>query len=503
MTREQLIKDTVQKIELSDGTSVTDYENLTFSGSVIKSDGSVDTSKRGNFAVAITYHSDKIQKSVTVKTNIMILPLFKFTVKYVDENGRELYGGGGSNITNSPSGYKNIHFNRSVFQYYGSLPSIEKSKYEVKLDGKVVKSEIGLTKYGSDWNTIFNAIEDENGRSPDIYSSVNVIEFTLSQVYVKPTATMDDITVNVNQKVDIRQVFPGITLSDGRKFTDPIISMAYASPIIDDIGNINTSKQGDFKVTATYHFALVDDTVTATATIHVLPEINLVTNYVDENGKRLKAKKVQTGHGSEKLSFAEPVPTINGRVLSLKKSTFFVTLDGQKVDPPGDVFLEKFGVEHNTNKLSDILTQINGMLNIFDGVSNTTYTINYVYVAQQTAVLTIDGQDEETVKGEADDKITFAKTDDQLVRGGYSYTVKGPDDKQYASLSDALKANEKYDNSTVTSTGEDSHKQVFEVVYKQIPQTGITVKNQSLMPLLVVSFAGLAFFVFRKLKKTK
>ena len=501
VTREQLIKATVQKIELRDGTSVTDYENLTFSGSVIKPDGNLDTSKKGDFVVAITYHSDKLKKSVTVKTNIKIRPVFKFTVKYVDENGRELHPPVTSSTDSESGYYQSAYFTRGDYlQYYGNSFSLEKSKYEVNLDGKVVKSEIGLAKYGSDWQTIVNALEYENSLSPDIYSNAKVTEFTVTKVYVKPTATMDDITVNVNQQVDIWQLLPGITLSNGLKNRHYLV---YASPIIDTQGNINTSKRGDFKISATYLFDGVDDTVTAEATIHVLPEINLVTNYVDENGKRLKTKKVQTGHGSDKLSFDTTAPTIKGRVLSLKKSTFFVTLDGQKVDPPGDVFLEKFGVEHSTDKLSDILTQINSMLNIFDGVSNTTYTLKYVYVPQQTAVLTIDGQAEETVNGEADDEITFAKTDDQLVRGGYSYTVKGPDDKQYASLADALKANDKYDDSTVTTTGEDSHKQVFDVVYKQIPQTGITLKNQSFMPLLVVSFVGLVFFVFRKLKRIK
>lgn len=505
-TQADLLKQIVQGISYSDGRNRNlDYKNFTISGDVIKPDGSLDTSKKGTYEVSVTYNSDEIQKSVTVKTEITIEPTFHVKINWLTDTGERVGGwydhilfgektldeldtifGNTYNKQIQPKGTTHYMVNNH------NLTSIENSTYEIKQDGKVVESDTGLTKFGSDWKTVISALEDAT-RQYD-YSNVQATEYTLNYVYVVPkTGVLNDAYFRLHEDALLRDDFPGMTLSDGQVL-DGLWGQTYDSPIVDSDTQVDTNNAGDFPVTVRYKFGMID--VTATATIHIFPVIYLFTQCVDEDGKKIKDFNPQGDFDGGKLFFAPPDPVINGLIPSFKKSKLIEKRDDQIV--------ALHEAEFQKTNWSDVLTAINGEgLTAKKGSNVTIYDLSYVYVAQQTAVLTIDGQAEKPVIGEPGDEISFDKTDDQLVRGGYSYTVTGPDGTTYDSLAKALEANKTFDDSKLSSTNEDSHKQVFEVVYKKIPETGINLNNQSLIPLVVVSLAGLAFFVFRKLKRIK
>lgn len=505
-TQADLLKQIVQGVNYSDGIGRNlDYKNFTISGDVIKPDGSLDTSKKGTYEVSVTYNSDEIQKSVTVKTEITIEPTFRFKINWVTDDGRRILTSrndikvGETTLDNLDTIFGNT-YNKQIqpkdTTHYmvnnHNQASIEKSTYEIKQDGKVVESDTGLTKFGSDWKTVISALEDAT-RQYD-YSNVQATEYTLNYVYVVPkTGVLNDAYFRLHEDALLRDDFPGMTLSDGQVI-DGLWGQSYDSPIVDSDTQVDTNNAGDFPVTVRYKFGMID--VTATATIHIFPVIYLFTQCVDEDGKKIKDFNPQGDFDGGKLFFAPPDPVINGLIPSFKKSKLIEKRDDQIV--------ALHEAEFQKTNWSDVLTAINGEgLTAKKGSNVTIYDLSYVYVAQQTAVLTIDGQAEKPVIGEPGDEISFDKTDDQLVRGGYSYTVTGPDGTTYDSLAKALEANKTFDDSKLSSTNEDSHKQVFEVVYKKIPETGINLNNQSLIPLVVVSLAGLAFFVFRKLKRIK
>lgn len=505
-TQADLLKQIVQGVNYSDGIGRNlDYKNFTISGDVIKPDGSLDTSKKGTYEVSVTYNSDEIQKSVTVKTEITIEPTFRFKINWVTDDGRRILTSrndikvGETTLDNLDTIFGNT-YNKQIqpkdTTHYmvnnHNQVSIEKSTYEIKQDGKVVESDTGLTKFGSDWKTVISALEDAT-RQYD-YSNVQATEYTLNYVYVVPkTGVLNDAYFRLHEDALLRDDFPGMTLSDGQVI-DGLWGQSYDSPIVDSDTQVDTNNAGDFPVTVRYKFGMID--VTATATIHIFPVIYLFTQCVDEDGKKIKDFNPQGDFDGGKLFFAPPDPVINGLIPSFKKSKLIEKRDDQIV--------ALHEAEFQKTNWSDVLTAINGEgLTAKKGSNVTIYDLSYVYVAQQTAVLTIDGQAEKPVIGEPGDEISFDKTDDQLVRGGYSYTVTGPDGTTYDSLAKALEANKTFDDSKLSSTNEDSHKQVFEVVYKKIPETGINLNNQSLIPLVVVSLAGLAFFVFRKLKRIK
>ncbi|WP_230315286.1 hypothetical protein [Enterococcus durans] len=506
-TQADLLKQIVQGVSYSDGIGRNlDYKNFTISGDVIKLDGSLDTSKKGTYEVSVTYNSDEIQKSVTVKTEITIEPTFHVKINWVTDTGKRVAGLydhillGEKTLDELDTTFGNT-YNKQIqpkdTTHYmvnnHNQASIEKSTYEIKQDGKVVESDTGLTKFGSDWKTVISALEDAT-RQYD-YSNVQTTEYTLNYVYVVPkTGVLNDAYFRLHEDALLRDDFPGMTLSDGQVVDSLWGGLSYDSPIVDSDTQVDTSNAGDFPVTVRYKFGMID--VTATATIHIFPVIYLFTQCVDEDGKKIKDFNPQGDFDGGKLFFAPPDPVINGLIPSFKKSKLIEKRDDQIV--------ALHEAEFQKTNWSDVLTAINGEgLTAKKGSNVTIYDLSYVYVAQQTAVLTIDGQAEKPVIGEPGDEISFDKTDDQLVRGGYSYTVTGPDGTTYDSLAKALEANKTFDDSKLSSTNEDSHKQVFEVVYKKIPETGINLNNQSLIPLVVVSLAGLAFFVFRKLKRIK
>lgn len=504
-TQADLLKQIVQGVSYSDGRNRNlDYKNFTISGDVIKPDGSLDTSKKGTYEVSVTYNSDEIQKSVTVKTEITIEPTFHVKINWLTDTGKRVGGWydhilfGEKTLDELDTIFGNT-YNKQI-QSKGATPymvnnhnltSIENSTYEIKQDGKVVESDTGLTKFGSDWKTVISALEDAT-RQYD-YSNVQTTEYTLTYVYVVPkTGVLKDFYFRLHESADFVDNFPGLTLSDGQVVDSPWLT--FDSPVVYDDALVDTTKAGDFPLTVRYKFGMID--ITATATIHIFPVLLLRTHYVDENGKEIKDSDYQEDLDGGKLFFAPPDPVINGLIPSIKKSKLIKMVDAKYVT------LDE--AEFQKTNWSDVLTAINGEgLMPSKGTSAAYYDLNYVYVAQQTAVLTIDGQAEKPVIGEPGDEISFDKTDDQLVRGGYSYTVTGPDGTTYDSLAKALEANKTFDDSKLSSTNEDSHKQVFEVVYKKIPETGINLNNQSLIPLVVVSLSGLAFFVFRKLKRIK
>ncbi|WP_260608599.1 hypothetical protein [Enterococcus durans] len=501
-TQADLLKQIVQGVDFSDRNPHNG--SLTISGDVIKPDGSLDTSKKGTYEVSVTYNSDEIQKSVTVKTEITIEPTFHVKINWLTDTGERVGGWydhilfGEKTLDELDTIFGNT-YNKQI-QSKGATPymvnnhnltSIENSTYEIKQDGKVVESDTGLTKFGSDWKTVISALEDAT-RQYD-YSNVQTTEYTLTYVYVVPkTGVLKDFYFRLHESADFVDNFPGLTLSDGQVVDSPWLT--FDSPVVYDDALVDTTKAGDFPLTVRYKFGMID--ITATATIHIFPVLLLRTHYVDENGKEIKDSDYQEDLDGGKLFFAPPDPVINGLIPSIKKSKLIKMVDAKYVT------LDE--AEFQKTNWSDVLTAINGEgLMPSKGTSAAYYDLNYVYVAQQTAVLTIDGQAEKPVIGEPGDEISFDKTDDQLVRGGYSYTVTVPDGTTYDSLAKALEANKTFDDSKLSSTNEDSHKQVFEVVYKKIPETGINLNNQSLIPLVVVSLAGLAFFVFRKLKRIK
>lgn len=501
-TQADLLKQIVQGVDFSDRNPHNG--SLTIPGDVIKPDGSLDTSKKGTYEVSVTYNSDEIQKSVTVKTEITIEPTFHVKINWLTDTGKRVGGWydhilfGEKTLDELDTIFGNT-YNKQI-QSKGATPymvnnhnltSIENSTYEIKQDGKVVESDTGLTKFGSDWKTVISALEDAT-RQYD-YSNVQTTEYTLTYVYVVPkTGVLKDFYFRLHESADFVDNFPGLTLSDGQVVDSPWLT--FDSPVVYDDALVDTTKAGDFPLTVRYKFGMID--ITATATIHIFPVLLLRTHYVDENGKEIKDSDYQEDLDGGKLFFAPPDPVINGLIPSIKKSKLIKMVDAKYVT------LDE--AEFQKTNWSDVLTAINGEgLMPSKGTSAAYYDLNYVYVAQQTAVLTIDGQAEKPVIGEPGDEISFDKTDDQLVRGGYSYTVTGPDGTTYDSLAKALEANKTFDDSKLSSTNEDSHKQVFEVVYKKIPETGINLNNQSLIPLVVVSLAGLAFFVFRKLKRIK
>ncbi|WP_240672900.1 hypothetical protein [Enterococcus durans] len=92
-TQADLLKQIVQGVSYSDGIGRNlDYKNFTISGDVIKPDGSLDTSKKGTYEVAVTYNSDEIQKSVTVKTEITIEPTFHIKINWLSDTGKRVAG---------------------------------------------------------------------------------------------------------------------------------------------------------------------------------------------------------------------------------------------------------------------------------------------------------------------------------------------------------------------------------------------------------------------------
>ena len=293
-TQADLLKQIVQGVSYSDGIGRNlDYKNFTISGDVIKPDGSLDTSKKGTYEVAVTYNSDEIQKSVTVKTEITIEPTFHIKINWLSDTGKRVAGLydhillGEKTLDELDTIFGNT-YNKQI-QSKGATPymvnnhnlaSIENSTYEIKQDGKVVESDTGLTKFGSDWKTVISALEDAT-RQYD-YSNVQTTEYTLTYVYVVPkTGVLKDFYFRLHESADFVDNFPGLTLSDGQVVDSPWL--IFDSPIVYDDALVDTSKAGDFPVTARYKFGMID--ITATATIHIFPVLVLRTHYVDENGK--------------------------------------------------------------------------------------------------------------------------------------------------------------------------------------------------------------------------
>lgn len=173
-TQADLLKQIVQGVSYSDGRNRNlDYKNFTISGDVIKPDGSLDTSKKGTYEVSVTYNSDEIQKSVTVKTEITIEPTFHVKINWLTDTGKRVGGWydhilfGEKTLDELDTIFGNT-YNKQI-QSKGATPymvnnhnltSIENSTYEIKQDGKVVESDTGLTKFGSDWKTVISALED-------------------------------------------------------------------------------------------------------------------------------------------------------------------------------------------------------------------------------------------------------------------------------------------------------------------------------------------------------
>ncbi len=406
-TQADLLKQIVQGVSYSDGRNRNlDYKNFTISGDVIKPDGSLDTSKKGTYEVSVTYNSDEIQKSVTVKTEITIEPTFHVKINWLTDTGKRVGGWydhilfGEKTLDELDTIFGNT-YNKQI-QSKGATPymvnnhnltSIENSTYEIKQDGKVVESDTGLTKFGSDWKTVISALEDAT-RQYD-YSNVQTTEYTLTYVYVVPkTGVLKDFYFRLHESADFVDNFPGLTLSDGQVVDSPWLT--FDSPVVYDDALVDTTKAGDFPLTVRYKFGMID--ITATATIHIFPVLLLRTHYVDENGKEIKDSDYQEDLDGGKLFFAPPDPVINGLIPSIKKSKLIKMVDAKYVT------LDE--AEFQKTNWSDVLTAINGEgLMPSKGTSAAYYDLNYVYVAQQTAVLTIDGQAEKPVIGEPGDDI--------------------------------------------------------------------------------------------------
>ncbi|GFH40756.1 lectin-like domain-containing protein [Lactococcus insecticola] len=116
-----------------------------------------------------------------------------------------------------------------------------------------------------------------------------------------------------------------------------------------------------------------------------------------------------------------------------------------------------------------------------DDATNQVFTV--VYTAQMQVAQIITTNDPvttnsatvETENGPSDSNIAFETTDTDLARAGYTYTVTGPDNEVYESLSAALAANPSYDDSDVTN-GTDPSPQVFTVTYTANTDTPYTVE---------------------------
>ncbi len=257
-TQADLLKQIVQGVSYSDGIGRNlDYKNFTISGDVIKPDGSLDTSKKGTYEVAVTYNSDEIQKSVTVKTEITIEPTFHIKINWLSDTGKRVAGLydhillGEKTLDELDTIFGNT-YNKQI-QSKGATPymvnnhnlaSIENSTYEIKQDGKVVESDTGLTKFGSDWKTVISALEDAT-RQYD-YSNVQTTEYTLTYVYVVPkTGVLKDFYFRLHESADFVDNFPGLTLSDGQVVDSPWL--IFDSPIVYDDALVDTSKAGTFR----------------------------------------------------------------------------------------------------------------------------------------------------------------------------------------------------------------------------------------------------------------
>lgn len=312
-TQADLLKQIVQGVDFSDRNPHNG--SLTISGDVIKPDGSLDTSKKGTYEVSVTYNSDEIQKSVTVKTEITIEPTFHVKINWLTDTGKRVGGWydhilfGEKTLDELDTIFGNT-YNKQI-QSKGATPymvnnhnltSIENSTYEIKQDGKVVESDTGLTKFGSDWKTVISALEDAT-RQYD-YSNVQTTEYTLTYVYVVPkTGVLKDFYFRLHESADFVDNFPGLTLSDGQVVDSPWLT--FDSPVVYDDALVDTTKAGDFPLTVRYKFGMID--ITATATIHIFPVLLLRTHYVDENGKEIKDSDYQEDLDGGKLFFARQI----------------------------------------------------------------------------------------------------------------------------------------------------------------------------------------------------
>jgi hypothetical protein len=103
-------------------------------------------------------------------------------------------------------------------------------------------------------------------------------------------------------------------------------------------------------------------------------------------------------------------------------------------------------------------------------------TIVYEKEPQQ-AILKTDSSDPngattiETVSGVSDDKINFTKTDNDLKRDGYVYSIKAPNGDSYATLSEALQKNIVYDKTVNDGNTTDATPQIYEVTYTPVFQS--------------------------------
>ncbi|SJZ64058.1 hypothetical protein SAMN02745116_01022 [Pilibacter termitis] len=112
-----------------------------------------------------------------------------------------------------------------------------------------------------------------------------------------------------------------------------------------------------------------------------------------------------------------------------------------------------------------------------NGVDSSPQNFIVTYTAvKQTANLLVDGQTKETTTGDSNSAIRFKTTDKDLEKTGYTYKVKAPDNQVYATLSEALQANPKYDNNDLTN-GQDNAPQNFEVTYTAVKQTANLIVN--------------------------
>ena len=104
------------------------------------------------------------------------------------------------------------------------------------------------------------------------------------------------------------------------------------------------------------------------------------------------------------------------------------------------------------------------------------FTVSYL-ASSQTAILQTDATDPtaaqttDTQKGLTAQKITFLKSDADLVRPGYSYQVKAPNGTSYPSLAAALSADGTYDHTANGTSSNDSVPQIFTVSYTANPLT--------------------------------
>ncbi len=398
---------------------------------------------------------------------------------------------------------ENISFDGSTYH-----PVFEKSYVTTQVNDEEPDAhnftEMPLTTFES----FIKKLNGAEGFSPDSYHWLN--QYTVTYVYEKniPVAILEgkDITVHLGEKVEIKDLIKQFQIDnvDSTDFSQITVMDATGNKV----DKIDTSKHGTFTYQLSYAPSKDEEPVVSNATVTVEPKLTLITQYVDQFGNPLKEDLHQEAYGSQILSFSEDA-LYKDRLPDMKASkiTYLGVIDSKNYDS-----LRVDSLLDLSSDLTTAIKHLNGTTGLaasnmppqmLKNYSHIADILKLVYIKEQ-AVLMVDNEEKESVWDFPQELISFKTTDEELSRYGYTYQIKGPNEKIYNTLTEALKEKLTYDASGYTD-GKDIHPQVFHVVYTpvDVPKTNVKKNPTKILPLLMGSLGFSSFVILKRRKGGK